>query len=188
MDRYPSAAGQSLAVLTSLHRGTRELAIVGNRATEMRSVFWKRYRPHVALGHRRSGTGGEPVPLLEGGIPGSGTLAYLCTGFACLAPVDSIESLAALLDKRLSGQPHVTDPDQVGHRQVEEADPERAAEGDGQQPQPHLARAQNQEACGPGPEPGPGTSGSPMLPPTTVSHRQHRMEHPQPAEEMLGRA
>ena len=99
MDRYPSAAGHSLAVLTSLHRGTHELAIVGNQADEMSRVFWKRYRPHVALASSTHPTD-EPVPLLAGRDPqGDTTQAYLCTGFACLAPVGSIDSLAALLDK-----------------------------------------------------------------------------------------
>ena len=51
------------------------------------------------------GTGPEGRGLatrfaLAGRDPQGGTtLAYLCAGFACLAPVESIDSLAALLDK-----------------------------------------------------------------------------------------
>jgi uncharacterized protein YyaL (SSP411 family) len=97
MDRYPSAAGQSLALQASLNRGTHELAIVGSRAPEMSSVFWTRYRPQVVLAPSM-GAGDGSIPLLEGRGSAGETLAYLCTGFACLAPVDSAESLAMLLD------------------------------------------------------------------------------------------
>jgi uncharacterized protein len=97
MDRYPSAAGQSLALLSSLHRGTRELAIVGDEASEMAEAYWARYRPHVVLATSPAAPKGA-VPLLEGRGSGSGTLAYLCTGFTCLAPVDSIEDLSAVLE------------------------------------------------------------------------------------------
>jgi hypothetical protein len=97
MDRYPSAAGQSLALQTSLHRGTHELAIVGNGAAELSAVFWTRYRPQVVLATSVAAGVGS-VPLLEGRGSGVETLAYLCTGFACLAPVDSAESLTVLLD------------------------------------------------------------------------------------------
>jgi len=97
MDRYPTAAGQSLALQTSLLRGTRELAIVGNLAPGMAAVFWARYRPHIVLA--MSVKAGTPsIPLLEGRGSGTGTLAYLCSGFACLAPVETAESLSVLLE------------------------------------------------------------------------------------------
>ena len=102
MERYPSAAGHSLALLTSLHRGTHELAIVGDRAADMAAVFRKRYRPQVVLATSavaKSEVVPGPIPLLEGRGSEGRTLAYLCTGFACLAPVDSIEALSDLLDK-----------------------------------------------------------------------------------------
>jgi uncharacterized protein YyaL (SSP411 family) len=97
MDRYPSAAGQSLALLTSLDRGTRELAIVGSRASEMAEAYWARYRPHVVLATSTDAES-QAVPLLKGRGSGSGTLAYLCTGFTCLAPVGSSAELSALLE------------------------------------------------------------------------------------------
>jgi uncharacterized protein YyaL (SSP411 family) len=97
MDRYPSAAGQSLSLQTSLLRGTRELAIVGPLAQEMAAVFWARYRPHVVLAVSAEAESAS-IPLLQGRGSGSETLAYLCTGFACLAPVATAESLSALLE------------------------------------------------------------------------------------------
>ena len=98
MDRYPSATGQGLAIHTSLQRGTHELAIVGHRAQEMSRVFWKRYRPQVVLATATEAAGDKSVPLLEGREPGPDTFAYLCTGFSCLAPVDSVEALSVLLE------------------------------------------------------------------------------------------
>ena len=97
IDRYPSAVGQGMALQTSLLRGTRELAVVGDGAAEMAEIYWARYRPHVVLATSAGGANSS-IPLLEGRGSGSETLAYLCTGFACLAPVDTVESLSALLE------------------------------------------------------------------------------------------
>jgi uncharacterized protein YyaL (SSP411 family) len=97
MDRFPSAAGQSLALQTSLLRGTRELAIVGTGASEMAAMFWARYRPHIVLA-MSAGADRASVPLLEGRGTGAETLAYLCTGFTCLAPVATAEALSVLLE------------------------------------------------------------------------------------------
>ena len=97
MDRYPSAAGQSLAVQTSVLRGTRELAVVGDLGPEMAAVFWARYRPHIVLAMSAAADNAS-IPLLKGRGDDSKTLAYLCTGFACLAPVETPESLSTLLD------------------------------------------------------------------------------------------
>jgi uncharacterized protein YyaL (SSP411 family) len=97
MDRFPSAAGQSLALQTSLLRGTRELAIVGTGASEMAAIFWARYRPHI-VSAMSAGADRASVPLLEGRGAGAETLAYLCTGFTCLAPVATAEALSVLLE------------------------------------------------------------------------------------------
>jgi uncharacterized protein YyaL (SSP411 family) len=97
MERYPSGAGHALAVLTSLERGTHELAVVGADVAPFQAAYWSRYRPHVvfASSDGRHETG---IPVLEGRGEPDRTLAYLCTGFACLAPVDSPERLSGLLE------------------------------------------------------------------------------------------
>ncbi|HSL25341.1 MAG TPA: thioredoxin domain-containing protein, partial [Acidimicrobiia bacterium] len=97
IERYPSAAGHALAVLLSLDRGTHELAVVGADARLVGAPYWQRYRPHIVIA-TSEGQPGVEIPLLERrGQPGR-TLAYLCTGFTCLAPVDSSARLSELLE------------------------------------------------------------------------------------------
>ncbi|MGH8927898.1 MAG: thioredoxin domain-containing protein [Acidimicrobiia bacterium] len=96
MERYPSAAGHALGVLASMNRETRELAVIGDRWAELAAPYWDRYRPHVALAAASRPNGS--IALLEGRGAPDRTLAYLCTGFLCLAPVESVSELAGLLD------------------------------------------------------------------------------------------
>ena len=95
IERAPTGAGHMLSILVALVDGPRELAVVGPDAADVAAVAWERFRPGIALAWDT--TGGEAVPLLAGrGRPGS-TLAYLCRGFVCDAPVSSVEELQALL-------------------------------------------------------------------------------------------
>ena len=96
LSRYPSGAGHALAVLASMHAGTRELAIVGPDRGQMVDVFWSRYRPNVVLA--QADAAHDEVPLLVGRDGERGGLAYLCSGMVCLAPTNSPETLASLLD------------------------------------------------------------------------------------------
>ena len=86
LERYPSGAGHLAAVLASIQRGTREVAVVGPRHTEFSKQFWSRYRPHAVIAV--SAHGGAGIPLLEGRDVEDGTFAYVCEGFACNQPVD----------------------------------------------------------------------------------------------------
>ncbi|HUO46057.1 MAG TPA: thioredoxin domain-containing protein [Acidimicrobiia bacterium] len=97
MERYPTAAMYALAVLHSIHRGTHELAIVGPDPGPLRRIYWERLRPHIVLA---TSPGDETrVPLLRGRFSPGSTLAYLCSGFTCLAPV---KEPAALTDSLAS--------------------------------------------------------------------------------------
>jgi uncharacterized protein YyaL (SSP411 family) len=96
LSRYPSGVGHALAVIASIHYGTRELAIVGPDRGPMVDVFWSRYRPHVVLA--QSDTALDEVPLLVGRQGQPGGLGYLCSGMVCLAPTNSPPTLGALLD------------------------------------------------------------------------------------------
>jgi hypothetical protein len=91
MDRYPTGAPYALAVLHSVHRGTHELAVVGDEWSELANVYWRKLRPHIVL----AGSTGEEtrVPLLADRFLSGTTRAYLCSGFSCLAPVSSAEEL-----------------------------------------------------------------------------------------------
>jgi uncharacterized protein YyaL (SSP411 family) len=96
LSRYPGATGHALAVLASIHTGTRELAIVGPGRGQLVEVFWARHRPHVVLA--QADTARDEVPLLTGRGGEPEGLAYLCSGMVCLAPTNSPDTLASLLD------------------------------------------------------------------------------------------
>jgi uncharacterized protein YyaL (SSP411 family) len=99
IDKQPSAVGHLLSVLYAINRGTREVAVVGQEGSALSRVFWERYRPHMVLACDDDGEGASKVPLLEGrGRPGE-TLAYVCEGFTCLAPVGTAVELREVLSK-----------------------------------------------------------------------------------------
>jgi hypothetical protein len=88
VERYPQAAGHLLAVLHTVHRGPKELAVIGERPAPLAAVAWEEYRPHLALAVSDDPADAAVVPLLAGRhVPGT-TLAYLCEGFVCELPVD----------------------------------------------------------------------------------------------------
>jgi hypothetical protein len=97
VERYPSAVGHLLSLLTSIDRGLREVAIVGPAADELSRVMWEEFRPEAVLALDRTGRGGETVPLLRDRGPGTGTLAFVCEGFVCRLPVSEPEALRAQL-------------------------------------------------------------------------------------------
>jgi hypothetical protein len=108
--RFPRAAGSGLAVAEALISGPAEIAVVGPADDPRTSAL------HVAALHAappgavlalgdgvfRAGESGGEIPLLTGrGLVGGAPAAYVCRGFACLAPVTEPEALRAAL----SGQP-----------------------------------------------------------------------------------
>ena len=93
-ERYPSMVGHHLAVAFSL-LDPRELAIVGEGWEELASVYWRRYRPGVALAPSTSGT--AAVPLLDGRSSSNGARAFVCRGFVCDLPTADPEVLASQL-------------------------------------------------------------------------------------------
>jgi uncharacterized protein YyaL (SSP411 family) len=97
IDRYPSMVGHHLSVLTSMLRGTLELAIVGPDWRDLARAYWTAFRPHVALAG--SAESSAAVPLLEGRAGSKeGALGYVCRGFVCDLPTGDAEQLTALLD------------------------------------------------------------------------------------------
>jgi uncharacterized protein YyaL (SSP411 family) len=110
--RFPRAAGSGLAVAEALISGPAEIAVVGpadDPRTAGLHVTALRAAPPgavVALGDGRLAGGADPeIPLLAGrGLVGGAPAAYVCRGFACLAPVTDPESLqAALAGTSLAG-------------------------------------------------------------------------------------
>jgi uncharacterized protein len=82
---HPTAFAHLLAALDVLIGPAAEVAVVGDRPDLVAAVH-RRYLPRAVLAW------GEPYPspLWEGRTDGR---AYVCEGFACQAPVDSVETL-----------------------------------------------------------------------------------------------
>ena len=103
--RFPRAAGSGLAVAEALISGPAEIAVVGpadDPRTAGLHVTALRAAPPgavIALGDgRREGEPDHEIPLLTGrGLVGGAPAAYVCRGFACLAPVTDPEALRAAL-------------------------------------------------------------------------------------------
>ena len=99
MEKAPSATGSLLSVAAALHRGPREVALVGPRARRWAETLQVGGRPGLVLAVSE----GTPlpysgnVPLLEDrGAPGK-TLAYVCRRFTCDAPIDNLPDLRQTL-------------------------------------------------------------------------------------------
>jgi uncharacterized protein len=86
---HPTAFAHLLAALDVLLGPAAEVAVVGDRPDLVAAVH-RRFLPRAALAW------GEPYPspLWEGRTEGR---AYVCEGFTCQAPVDSVEALEAQL-------------------------------------------------------------------------------------------
>jgi uncharacterized protein YyaL (SSP411 family) len=90
MEKYPSAFSHLLAAADLRRTGATEIAVTGERPDLVRVVH-ERYLPAAVLAW------GEPFesPLWHARADG---LAYVCQDYACQAPVDTPEALAALLE------------------------------------------------------------------------------------------
>jgi uncharacterized protein YyaL (SSP411 family) len=92
--RYPTAFGHLLQAMAFALGPVREVAIVGDDPAPLLAVVRAEHRPRIVL----AGGDAPAVPLLEGRTPVEGrTAAYVCEGFACLAPVTEPDALAAQL-------------------------------------------------------------------------------------------
>jgi len=95
MDRYPTMVAHHLSVLHASNH-SRELAIVGADWEELASVYWTRFRPHIAMAAAAETT--ESVPLLRDRFQEGKTLAYVCEGFVCDLPTSDVAALQRQLD------------------------------------------------------------------------------------------
>jgi uncharacterized protein YyaL (SSP411 family) len=94
MTKYPSMVAHHLSVLHASRR-TRELAVVGPEWARLARVYWRRFRPELALAPSAEPTDG--VPLLAGRGEEGRTLAYVCRGFVCDLPTTDPDKLTAQL-------------------------------------------------------------------------------------------
>ncbi len=94
-DHYPSMVSHHLSVLSAIHRGTQELAILGPDWRVLADVYWEAFRPHVVLAG--SNQAAATVPLLADRFIEGRTLAYVCRDFVCNLPTTDRGELATQL-------------------------------------------------------------------------------------------
>jgi uncharacterized protein YyaL (SSP411 family) len=90
MDRYPTMVAHHLSVLHA-SMNSRELAITGPNWDDLASVYWERFRPHIALAVTNEPV--DEVPLLRDRFQDGKTLAYVCKEFVCDLPTSDAQSL-----------------------------------------------------------------------------------------------
>jgi hypothetical protein len=107
MARYPTAFGHALGAADLAVRGAIELAIAGDPSAErfqaLARTAAERYLPSLVLAGG-SGPAAQGIALLQG-RDSPEPLAYLCRSYACDAPTNSPEVLAAQLDALLPQVP-----------------------------------------------------------------------------------
>jgi uncharacterized protein YyaL (SSP411 family) len=104
LDRYPTAAGQSLIALDFLLGTRRELVLAaGNDATALDEVMRDvtgRFSPNLVVAPvpADAGEARHPLALLEGRAPVDGQLTgYLCEDRACGLPLVGPEAVSRAL-------------------------------------------------------------------------------------------
>ncbi|MGI8903011.1 MAG: thioredoxin domain-containing protein [Solirubrobacteraceae bacterium] len=98
--RHPHAFGHLLRAVDFYLAPVKEVAIIGSGepARALARIVRGRFCPHVVLAGGDGDGGDGGVPLLQGREPVDGqAAAYVCERFACRAPVNSADELAAAL-------------------------------------------------------------------------------------------
>jgi uncharacterized protein len=91
--RFPSGFGRMLSAMEFMLSPVKEIAIVGEKGSDVEREVWSGYRPFKVMA-----TGGA-VPLLEGREPLDGQpTVYVCENFVCQRPVTNAGDLKELLD------------------------------------------------------------------------------------------
>lgn len=91
--RFPSGFGRMLSVVEFQLADVKEIAIVGEKESDLEREVWSEYRPFKVLA-----VGEGDVPLLEDRIAIDGkATAYICENFVCQRPVTDVRDLGELL-------------------------------------------------------------------------------------------
>ncbi|MBL8122983.1 MAG: thioredoxin domain-containing protein [Blastocatellia bacterium] len=93
--RFPSGFGRMLSVVEFQLANVKEIAIVGEKGSDLEREIWSEYRPFKLV---TVGPEGSDVPLLTDRVTIDGkTTAYVCENFVCQRPVTEVRDLVELL-------------------------------------------------------------------------------------------
>jgi uncharacterized protein YyaL (SSP411 family) len=93
--RFPSGFGRALSTLEFHLSNAKEIALIGNRGSDLEREVWAEYRPFkiVAIGEE-----GAVLPLLrDRSQVNEEPTAYVCENFVCQRPVTMVEELRDLI-------------------------------------------------------------------------------------------
>jgi len=100
--RYPTSFGNWAGLLMEFVNGINEIAIIGDKAGQLRSQVLQEYIPQRVIMSSSSATQG--YPLLAGKLVSDKTSIYLCRSYTCQRPVFSVNELMLLIDKSKNQQ------------------------------------------------------------------------------------
>lgn len=95
--RYPASFGIWACLLQEIVTGTFEIAVIGNEYIQLMKELYHIYTPHRVLLAAEIPV--QEFPLLSKKPITGNTLIYLCKGYVCQQPVDSIERFMLLIDR-----------------------------------------------------------------------------------------
>ncbi len=96
VERYPSSFARWASVMFALVHPIREIAIVGDQATQFAQEINQLYLPNKVL--MASAQANDNFPLLSGRNANGVTNIYICENYACQLPVQSVEKAKKILD------------------------------------------------------------------------------------------
>jgi uncharacterized protein YyaL (SSP411 family) len=94
---YPVSFGVWACLLQEMIAGTDEIVIIGENYEKLQKELFSLYLPHCVL--MTSHAENQDFPLLANKVSAERPLIYLCKGFACQQPVDSIDRFISLINK-----------------------------------------------------------------------------------------
>ncbi|MBL7743313.1 MAG: thioredoxin domain-containing protein [Chitinophagaceae bacterium] len=95
--RYPTSFGIWSCLLQEIATGTFEIAVIGKEHTQLMKELYHIYIPHKVF--VAAETPVQESPLLSNKPLTGNTLIYLCKGYVCQQPVDSIERFMLLINR-----------------------------------------------------------------------------------------
>jgi uncharacterized protein len=94
--QYPESFAHLLRAIDFHLTPTKEAALIGDDLADLAKVVRSKHRPHLVLAGGPEGTSAPPLLQSRTTVEGR-PAAYVCEGFACKAPVTSLQALDELL-------------------------------------------------------------------------------------------